>query len=707
MHKSPCLSLQNSIIIQSIRHGLTLAIPFLIMGSFALLFQNFPVLAYLDFIETFLDGALLILLRTLYDISLGSLALILSFTISLSYGRLAESDYFLFYPLVSITSYLAFCGGIYNGEEYVFKAEWVFTAMCITLLSCILYQKGAALSRRLERLHTMGAEYLFNISIQSLIPIVVIVIFFSVGGYLLREVFENSNITNFGSYLFLKIFGGINGKLGGILLYVLLSHILWFLGIHGTNTLEAVSQKLLEQGVEINQSLIEAGKIPTEIFSKTFLDTFVFLGGCGCALSLVTALCISSKKSHNRKLAAVALPSALFNISEIAVFGFPVIFNTTMLIPFVLSPLVLTLTSTAAMKLGLVPVVINSVDWTVPILLSGYEATGSVSGSVLQIINLIIGVMIYIPFIKLSERNQTENFQQAVRQMEKDMEEGEKRGVIPRYLHHSYPYNYYARTLTMDLKNAIQRNQIHLYYQAQVSADGTLYGTEALLRWKHPIAGFIAPPVVIGLAYDSGLLDELSYRLIHLACKDAEKIESFYPEEYHLSVNISAKQLENIDFPEKFLSILQNYHLKNTHPVVEITERSALQISEEMHQKLTALKERGIRFSMDDFGMGHSSIIALQENRFDEVKLDGSLVTHLLSNERSRDIAAGIIHLSKDLDFHVIAEYVETKEQQKLLEELGCTIYQGYYYSRPLPLEEFIDYIVKLPKKQTPPKGFL
>lgn len=104
-----------------------------------------------------------------------------------------------------------------------------------------------------------------------------------------------------------------------------------------------------------------------------------------------------ARKSHNRKLARVALPSALFNISEIAVFGLPVIFNTTMLIPFVAAPLVMTLTSTLAMELGLVPLVTKSVGWTVPVLASGYQATGSVAGSILQLVNVFIGMLIYIP----------------------------------------------------------------------------------------------------------------------------------------------------------------------------------------------------------------------------------------------------------------------------------------------------------------------
>ena len=405
---------RNSIASQSIRRGLTLAIPFLIMGSFSLLFTNFPNDSYQIFIKKCLDGSVIALLDTLYEISLGSLALILCVTISLSYGLLAERDTFLLYPVVSVCSYLAFCGGLEAHEDYIFNAEWVFTAMCITLLSCILFRRALKLSSRFDRLHTTGAEYLFNLSIQSLLPVILNLVFFAVAGYWLRTVWGSSNITNFGSYLFLKIFDNSSDNLLGILLYVIITHTLWFFGIHGTNTLEAVSRRLFEPNVTANQALLLAGSAPTEIFSKTFLDTFVFLGGCGCALSFVIALCLVSRKSHNRKIAYVALPSAVFNISEIAVFGFPIIFNFTMAAPFILTPVVLTLVSFLATASGLVPVVSQSVDWTVPFLFSGYKATGSIAGSFLQLVNLLIGILIYIPFIRRSEKKETAEFQRIV-----------------------------------------------------------------------------------------------------------------------------------------------------------------------------------------------------------------------------------------------------------------------------------------------------
>ena len=690
---------QNTIYARAVRHGLTLAIPFLIMGSFALLLTNFPLGVYQDFIRTWMNGAASAILETLYQISLGSLALVLTVTISISYGHLTETDQLFLYPIVAVCSYLAFCGGIENQSDYIFNAEWVFTAMVITLLSCVLFHKILKLGHRFERLHTTGADYLFNISIQCLIPVILVSLFFAVTGYVLRVAWDSSNITNFGSYLFLKLFDKISGNLFGILLYVVMTHLLWFMGIHGTNTLEAVSRHLFEQNVEINQSLVLAGHIPTEIFSKTFLDTFVFIGGCGTALSFVLALYIASKQSHNRKMSFVALPSALFNISEIAVFGFPIIFNLTMLIPFILTPVILTLISASAIKTGLVPAVTQSVEWTIPVLLSGYQATGSVSGSLLQLFNLLVGVFIYMPFVRRSEKQETGKFKQAVRQMEQDMAAGERDGVIPAYLSHKYPYYYYAKTLSMDLTNAMKRGQLQLFYQPQISSQGELHGMEALLRWNHPVTGYIAPPVLIRLAHESGILNELGYSLLDRACLDAQVIQNSVSNNICLSINISPKQLQDPGFFDKTLEIVRQYPLERIHIVLEITERAAMELSAELKKKMEYMKEQGLEFSLDDFGMGHNSLVQLQEGCFNEVKIDGNLVSQLPNNKSTREIISGIVQMSQNLNCRTIAEFVETEEQRDMLLSLGCVIYQGYYYSKALPPEEFLDYISRLPKQ--------
>ena len=162
-----------------------LAIPFLILGSFALLLSSFPLDAYQSFLTSFHHGALLTVFNSLYEITLNSLALILIITIALSYGQLHALDDVFFYPVVAMVSYLAFCGGMEYANE-IFHPEWVFTAMCITMLSCWLFHKGMHCGRRFEKLHTAGAGYTFNKAIQGIFPIAAIALFFAVIGAVLR-----------------------------------------------------------------------------------------------------------------------------------------------------------------------------------------------------------------------------------------------------------------------------------------------------------------------------------------------------------------------------------------------------------------------------------------------------------------------------------------------------------------------------------------
>ena len=192
----------DSIFILSIKRGLMLAIPFLILGSFALLLSSFPLDAYQSFLTSFHHGALLTVFNSLYEITLNSLALILIITIALSYGQLHALDDVFFYPVVAMVSYLAFCGGMEYANE-IFHPEWVFTAMCITMLSCWLFHKGMHCGRRFEKLHTAGADYTFNKAIQGIFPIAAIALFFAVIGAVLRAQFGEVNITNFGAYLFM------------------------------------------------------------------------------------------------------------------------------------------------------------------------------------------------------------------------------------------------------------------------------------------------------------------------------------------------------------------------------------------------------------------------------------------------------------------------------------------------------------------------
>ena len=196
----------------------------------------------------------------------------------------------------------------------------------------------------------------------------------------------------------------------------------------------------------------------------------------------------------------MAAPSLVFNISEIVLFGVPVILNPILLIPFMLVPMVNYLVTYAAMFFGLVPHVIREVDWTTPVILSGYQATGSWAGAVLQILCLAIGVCIYKPFIRMYEEQRELRLKRDVKRLVEEMQREEQNNSISPYTKREDEIGHMARILADELVEAIRRKELFLVYQPQVNRDGRCIGAEALIRWEHPEFGFIYPPLIIQLA---------------------------------------------------------------------------------------------------------------------------------------------------------------------------------------------------------------
>ena len=204
----------------------------------------------------------------------------------------------------------------------------------------------------------------------------------------------------------------------------------------------------------------------------------------------------------------------------------------------------------------------------------------------------------------------------------------------------------------------------------------------------------IYPPLIIYLAEEGKILPDLEKLIIDEVVAGIARTKENYSGEFKISVNFTAHSLlwdcENYIEQE-----LERNHVEPDKLWIEITEQDILIKTDLIMKKLNQLKENGHRLLIDDFGMGHTSLLYLQSEIFSVVKLDGSLTRPLLTSETNQKIVSSIVELGNELNVDVIAEYVETREQQKLLEKLGCTCYQGYLYSKPIPLDEFIQYIRK------------
>ncbi len=245
--------------------------------------------------------------------------------------------------------------------------------------------------------------------------------------------------------------------------------------------------------------------------------------------------------------------------------------------------------------------------------------------------------------------------------------------------------------LESDLRHAItEKKQLVLYYQPQVDLHGHLVGVEALLRWQHPERGLIYPGDFIPLAEESGLILPLGYWVLTTACYQLLSWMS-HPDKKHLTmaVNVSAKQFNLPTFVDEVLTLIDQTGIDPTKLKLEITESMMLNNVENIISNMNIMKKHGINFSMDDFGTGYSSLQYLKSLPLDQLKIDQSFVRDLSTNINNQAIVRTIIAMAKNLDMNIIAEGVETEEQRQLLINNGCTIFQGYLFGRPMPIEQF------------------
>ncbi|MBS1230004.1 MAG: domain S-box protein [Proteobacteria bacterium] len=244
--------------------------------------------------------------------------------------------------------------------------------------------------------------------------------------------------------------------------------------------------------------------------------------------------------------------------------------------------------------------------------------------------------------------------------------------------------------LKSELREAILKEQFVMHYQPLVDSSGALLGAEALLRWQHPGRGLVAPEEFIPLAEESGLILSIGQWVVDTACAQlANWAQRSGFDHLVLSVNVSARQLHHQDFVSQVLAALECSGANPYRLKLELTESMLVEDVDEAIGKMTLLRAKGIGFSLDDFGTGYSSLSYLKRLPLDQLKIDRSLVSELLSDASDEAIVRTIVALGQSLGLVVIAEGVENEAQKERLASIGCHGYQGYYFARPLPLDRF------------------
>lgn len=243
--------------------------------------------------------------------------------------------------------------------------------------------------------------------------------------------------------------------------------------------------------------------------------------------------------------------------------------------------------------------------------------------------------------------------------------------------------------LRSEMLDALRLGQFELYYQPKVSfKTGDILGVEALIRWHHPVKGFIPPCDFIPLVEQFGIITKIDEWGLVTACRQCKQWQDMGLPPVKVSVNMSQAQFLRTDVYASVTKALEMTGLAPKYLEIEVTETMAMTDVDRTVDVLGRIHELGVSISMDDFGTGYSSLASLKTIPFDVLKIDRSLVCDLNENDTSRRITGAIVAMGKALRMVVLAEGVETNEQSKLLGEIGCDLAQGYYFSKPLPASE-------------------
>lgn len=398
--------LGNNKALVSIRDGITLTIPLLLIGSLLMVIASFPIPGWEKYLG---DIGVADYLWKGVDSSFGLLGLVASFGIAYFMARQYKVDG-IPAGIVSLSSFITvtpfITGEAGAGMPTAFMAsKGLFVAMILGLINGYIYQWF--INHNIQIKMPDGVPPAVSKSFSAIIPGAVTI----VGWLIVYATLDKLSLPNFHEIAQVAL-GGPLGLLGnnviGLLILIFLNSSFWFVGLHGGNVVNAVMKPLWLANLDANKVAYQTGETLPNIFTSVFMDNFVFIGGGGATIGLVLALgYLEHKKKASKQLktlAPITVIPGLFNIDEPAMFGVPIVLNILLLVPFILAPMFNLLVAWGAMASGLVPLTYTDPGWTMPPVISGLLATGSISGSLLQIVLIVLDVLLYLPFVIAIEK---------------------------------------------------------------------------------------------------------------------------------------------------------------------------------------------------------------------------------------------------------------------------------------------------------------
>lgn len=697
------LKLEKSQILNEMVQSFVALIPVFLIGAFTLVLQNFPIPSVAGFINNAWGGLINKGLGYIYDATYGVVAVyvlvLLSFKYSISLTK-GFSSINVLNTMTVLASYFVLIGGERlidsNGNELkVFflnctSERNIFLAVVVAVVATRI---NVSLHKYLNFQHSgQNVSTDFTRTVRGMMPMVI-----TVAAFLLLAMSVSAFTTyNHLGDLLISIANVPFRKMGKSLFsgicVIILQTVAWFFGIHGNNMFQDLTSVIFPDG---------AG----EVFSKTFLDTYAIIGGTGATVGLIILGIVYFRKREFKHLMYASIVPGVFNINESIIFGLPLVLNPVFIIAFVFTPVINFVIAYFATTSGLVPMVVNDVNWTTPPVISGYQATGSWKGALLQTILILVSVLMYLPFVRMFRNIQKRLLEEKIDEITNIIKECEKKNT---HVNLSKLPDKHVRVISRlgeRLKEDVENNNIVIHYQPQIDNKEQVVSSEALLRWKGGMDKVIYPPLVIMLAKEYRVYGKLTKQIIMKALNDIIRIHNELGEYIPVSVNIDMEQLVDDEFIDWVIGMVKEYELPANILGLEITENTNLVETNNFAEILKLFRDNGIVVSIDDFSMGYTSLAYLQMNQFDYIKLDGGIIKNIEKNERSKEIVDSLISLGKNLGFEVVAEYVENRELQSMLQNMGCNKYQGYLYSPAVDIDEYIQYVKDFNSKKQEEKN--
>lgn len=469
---------------------------------------------------------------------------------------------------------------------------------------------------------------------------------------------------------------------------LLMSQSFWLMGVHGDNVVTALFPHLM-----VSETYTPGpGKV-----SAAMLATFVHLGGSGATAGVVLALLLHRRHSSMRPLALAALLPTVINVNELLIYGLPIVFSRMLLLPFIAAPLLCYSIAWLAESIGFLTYSGTYVIWSTPIFLSGYLVSGSWHGAAVQLAGLAASTAVYWPFLNALERRRVQRQRD---ELHATIDLVCNTGVsTEQFTQRRDNVGDMCRKLVADFERDLDSKRVSMFFQGKHDAAGRLCGAEALLRWSHAVYGPIPAFAIVRLAEESNTIGKLGDAALLKTCEAMAQWHKAGKLGVKVSVNVSPVQLESEDFVDRLFSTLQRCGVDASQLDIEITEGREISSSQQTDANLQALVDRGISLSLDDFGMGCTSLLYLQRFTVSCIKLDGILTRNALHNPVTADIIKTVCDLGRQRHTGVVAEFVETAAQCHYLAELGCSEFQGYLFSKPMSAVDFCDTLLPIEPK--------